>query len=610
MKYRSLQLNNYECDIEFGGSVAEGVYVPLLNADIHGFPNRNVATYAYSVLKDYIATTNSPENDKKNNKIYCALDTAGVQTGYTRLMFPQSHWIYGPWLKLFLVEDTRPYYICPKNCTIAHIHTYQRIAVRFQAWPEFAQSWKVRKRLENWPQEHIMASIESEGCLLVSNNDPGLEWRFSFVLCERKLFREAVSPNQKYCYIVFDAMCTQTMNNVKSITSEHRKSVFFYACERIPGEYWETCPGGCVLYMLDELLRYIKAKYLPNYFVHTNNMVSNLQDSDFNDIEEKITLLRSQPVLFIQQINDSIGSLSCETTVITRVLNDIANFKEHKSLKRSTIELFIPATLQTVHEYINERSFEKGYDLLSQVFQDRLSVSTCDESVSFQMFLSDALHGLDIDSIVWFSAYTDRQLEGQLSKPLIRETCGDLQLVKIRDILPPDVVGSYGDTEVPAKFLLKRCSFCNDYAKFLFQTNRHSEILPILYYCHDIFTKSNEKKKLDKDDDNHVENQERLARSDFTDASMFSIYTAMFAVYKKQHQMEFFSHMMPVVKGIVTRMNTRGAYSCLCFMNQDLGDRVALHESSSAYGRLPFDAKEHQLVNDFLYWPYKCKTYI
>ncbi|XP_053372890.1 uncharacterized protein LOC123561569 [Mercenaria mercenaria] len=495
--------------------------------------------------------------------------------------------------------------------SLSSLYWNQYCALRCLVWPECAKSWISRVRREGWPSKDCISSIESEGCLLLPNahkesRSPSLEWQFSFTLCERKLFRDALSLYQKYCYIVFYALCTHTMHHLKSISSSHFKSVFFYACERIPAEYWESCPGACVFYMLNELLRYVRAKDLPNYFVHDNNMIDHLMEKDLKEIEEHVILLRSQLVLFLRQINETLFMLPHGNTVIDKISDDIAKFKEHKSLKRSTLEVFIPATIDTAHYYIRMRSLEQGYEILSQAFQQRLSVSTCDDSVPFQIFLTGAVSGLDLDSLVWFSAYTDRQLEGQISKSLVRETCGDLHLVRINDILPADVVGSYGNTEVPAEFLARICAFCHDFAKFLFQTNKLSEILPILYHCHELFVKKLEDTKSHRS--TNSKNDEQPSNEDFTDEAMFDIYIAMYTVYKKQQQLEFFRPVMRVVDAIVERIHTRGVYNCLCHMYLSLGDTDKRVISSNIYAQLPKDPQELKRVTAFLHWPYKSKA--
>ncbi|XP_060564626.1 uncharacterized protein LOC132723846 [Ruditapes philippinarum] len=602
-----LFLDGYDTETEYAGSIVEGSYVPYLNTTI----NTDSSTYdkigleMYAVLKDYIIIPHKSDEINDNNKYICEIEATGVHVGYTKLLrhlnVSDAQHGYSKYVpRLNLVESQTP------------SNDNKCLAIRCPIWPECANTWVSRVRREGWPSKDIIESIASDGCLIIPNAHkdskcPNIEWQFWFAFSEKKLFRDGLSLYQKYGYIIFSAFCTQTMRHCKSITSTHLKSVFFYACERIPTEFWESCPGACVLYMLDELLRYVKTKHLPNYFVSSQNMIDHLVDRDLLEIEEQIVLLRSQPVLFLRQINESLRESPCGNSIIDKVSDDFVRFKEHRSLKMSTLEVFIPATIDTAHRFIRNRCFEDGFDYLSQAFQERLSVSTCDDSVPFQMFLSGAVSGLDLDTLVWFSAYTDRQLEGQMSKSLVRETCGDLHLVKIKDILPASVVGSYGDTEVPYEFARNLCTFCHDFAKFLFKTNKLSEILPILYHCHDTFVKKTEAMKNVQVTD-WKNSREDLNTDDFTDEPMFNIYTAMFMVYKKQHQVEFFRAVMPVVQAIVERIHTRWAYSCLCCIYTALGDSAKCKANANIYRQLPEDPLEDPRVAAFLHWPSQVYT--
>lgn len=601
MRFTGTELE-FESEVEYGGCIFEGAYVPHLNEVINtdSSTDENIDYDMYAILKDFSVVAHKSAALHDDKTIVC--EDSGVHAGYTKLLrrfVSDRHEFsrYQPQIKPVFSESESAY----------NINRF--IVVRCQFWPDCAKPWVSRVRREGWPSKEIIAAIESDGCLLLPNAHkeskcPDIEWQFCFALSEKKLFRDGLSVYQKYGYIIFSAFCTQTMRCTKAITSAHLKSVFLYACERIPAEYWESCPGACVLYMLDELLRYVKTKNLPNYFISTNNMIDHLTERDLKEVEEQIILLRMQPVLFLRQINESVQKCPNGNSIIDKIVDDFPRFKNHRNVKRSTLEIFIPVTIDIAHTSIRCWQFEEGYNFLSQAFQERLSVSTCDDSVPFQVFLSGAMSGLELDTQVWFSAYTDKQLEGQLSNSLIRETCGDLKLVRINEILPASVVGSYGDTEVPYEFSKNVCSFCHDFAKFLFQTNKLSEILPILYHCHEIFVC---KTRAPTDEEKH--GNEVLETDDFTDEAMFGIYTAMYTVYKRQHQMEFFRAVMPVVQGIVKRIHTRGAYNCICYMYKAVGDREQFLKSSALYYQLPEDPSEQTRVTTFFYWPLKVHSY-
>lgn len=602
--FQRLSIGNveYEASLEYAGNIVEGTYLPTfytsIAREVSNFEADNVPVL-FAILTDFVVVEQESELSGRGREVL-VLDTRYVHPGYTKLRYAQtvqspdlSH-TYQSEMNLLLTYQPQLRIINDKP----DVSLKRICAVRCPFWPECAHEWKTRLRPEGFPSIEMISSIVSEGCLLVASSHkesryPDLEWQFSFSLCEKKLFREAVSMYQKYGYILFEGFFVQTMANLTSISSEHLKAVFFYACERIPAEYWQSNPGACVMYMLDELLRYVRSKNLPNYFVHSNNMVDCLQKKDFKEIEEQLILLRSQLALFIRQIDETLRLHPQGDILIDRVCDDIPSFKSHRSLKRSTLEVFVPETIHKAQEYIRKHKYAEGYEIVSQAFQERLSVSTCDDSVPFQMFLPGAVSGLDLDSLVWFSAYTDKQLEGQLSRSLVRETCGDLPLTKIKGILPADIVGSYGNTEVPTEFSKRLCSFCYEFAKFLFQTNKFSEILPVLYHCHEIFTK-----KLENDSKNHDQSD----RGDFNDQNMFYIYTAMFFMYKKQRQMEFFRPMIPVFESVVERIYASWAYSCLAYVYEVLNDKTNYEKCTDMAYQLPRDPMESRYISDFNSW--------
>lgn len=581
---------------ECTGRRAEGVYVPCLQVTVDEystFEYENDLT-TFGIVNDFrVVDKNSEEAQTRTSEFL--LDTAGVHVGFCKLLRTGA----------FAEEQYTMYQ--------QHLHlNYEGkfpdvrkvVALRCPFWPECAQSWKSRPRREGFPTADIVASVASEGCLLVPNchkrsKFPDIEWQFSFSLCEKKLFKEAVTVHQKYCYILLDALCIQTMSHLECISPAHLKSVFFYACERIPADYWQSSPGACILYMLDELLRYVRNKNLPNYFVHANNMIDHLQENDFKEIEEQIILLRSQPVVFLRQIDEILKMLPIGSRLIDKVFDDIPKFKTHRSVKRSTLEVFVPTTIELAHEHIKKRKFAEGYEILSEAFQDRLSVSTCDDSVPFQVFFPGAVSGLDLDSLVWFSAYTDKQLEGQMSKSLVRETCGDLTLMKINEILPADKAGSYGNTEVPVGFSRRLCSFCYDFAKFLYNANKLSDILPILYHCHDIFEKKMENSNCHQENET---NKEQPEIDDFNDGPMFNIYTAMFHVYRRQMQLKDFRAIVPTLDALVGRIHTRWAYDCLSYVYECLEDFDNADRTKGIFHQLPSDHDDGIHFNEFNSW--------
>lgn len=581
-QYRDMLMQVY-------GPAADGVFHYYLFSNIDSEGNTNAMVEAAVVL------------DSKNADL-CSIIEEGQRPGFVKIVFSP----YGMKTNYFLPSNALSLPIgaqySGKNRLNYKVTSF--VSMTIKSWPDMAQSWISRVRTEEWPPAGLVNSIVEAGYNVIPychpmSSDSFNECQILFVEAEHKLFHEAVSKHQKYCFIMFIAFCVQTMHDNKSISYRHFKHVFFYACERIPSEYWETRPGSCVLYLIDMLMRCVKARNLPNYFIENYNMIDHLTDSEIRDLDERLVLLRSQPVLFLKMVNTNLERSPLIESIIDRVSKDVPLFSNQRNLKSSVLNVFVPATIDLARGYIGIRNYAHGYELLSSAFQERLSISTCDDMVPYQMFLFGAVSGLDLDSLVWFSAYTDKQLEGQLSKSLIRETCGDLVLTTIQNILPAEVCGSFGNTEVPLQFAQTPCLFCSNLARFLFCVHKTSDILPVLQYCHRIFKEKR---------NGSVSNAPQTSQTnieDFSAFNMFEIYTAMFYINRQQGQLNSFRIVMPEVNAACVQIGSRGAFNCLKYLYKMVGDETNMSSAAKKYEELPKDDYEQYFINSFNAWPYR-----
>ncbi|KAL4228671.1 hypothetical protein ACF0H5_011716 [Mactra antiquata] len=482
------------------------------------------------------------------------------------------------------------------------------VSMKFDYWPNAATSWSSRTRLEGWPSKEVIQLVMASGFTVVPfchplSFDPEDECQILFIAAEHLLFREAVTKHQKHCFIMMIAMCTQTMHDSVTISYRHFKNIFFYACERIPLEHWETRPASCLIYMIDSMVRCIRSRNLPNYFIDTYNMIDHLDTAELCTLEEQLNLLRSQPVMFLKDVNGNLEQRPLITDIIDRVDQNVPSFCNGGNLKMTTLDVFVPATIDLAKGYIQIQNYEDGYELLSSAFQERLSVSSCSDMVTYQTFLFGAVSGLDLSSLIWFSAYTDKQLEGQLSKSLIRETCSDVGLTTIQNILPLEICGSFCNTEVPAMYAQTPCSFSSDFVRFLFIIQKISDILPILKYCHDVYKSRQQEPGYNQ----FPSNDNSPILEDFNEYNMFGIYTAMYKVYSQQGQLAAFNSVLPDVIYVCERIGSRGAFSCLKTICKQLGDTRNMDIAASKYNQLPEDENEMPFLSAFGAWPYHAR---
>ncbi|XP_045203820.2 uncharacterized protein LOC123556850 [Mercenaria mercenaria] len=208
-------------------------------------------------------------------------------------------------------------------------------------WPEIANSVKDRTLKSEWLQCSLVDSIINDGCHIVavpskSSTNPELEWRLSFSASEGRIAREAVTDNQRQCYLFLKILRYQNMK-LKSILSSYVfKSVFLHCCEQLPVHYWKDFPGNCVLYMLDILLECLQKKHVPTYFLPENNLIGHLTNDEIAkaiSTAEKLRLDPIAPVLGFME--DKVFACHCIKlkfrTIVKPLLDDIKEFRQHKN---------------------------------------------------------------------------------------------------------------------------------------------------------------------------------------------------------------------------------------------------------------------------------------
>ena len=549
-----------ECPVlvKAAGDIADGVYVPLLNSSL--------ATYIsdLSIRQDLRVVEKTDPSRCVDD--YC-LDARGCHPGYTKIMVPTN---IARAMKTFYMphEDMEKDH---ESKIPGHIYRKQVPAIPC-AWPLCAATWRDRPRREGWPSQSLIDSVVAGGCCLIGiphklSKTPKLEWQFSFSLAGRLLMREGISDNQKYCYILFKALCCQALEKSDMLTSDHFKQIFFYACERVPVEFWSSNLAACIVYMTDELMRCLRDRNLPNYFVPSNNMICYFSDQQLQNTANGLERLRAQPILYLQQIHNSLKAIHNGEHVIDIVIDDALSYKDHKSLRRSTLEAFVPASLELAKNYIKNNRYGEGFNMISQAYEERLAVSTCDDTVPFQIFLTGALGGLSENDLVWFSVYADKHFQGQIPISLISELSTTYSTVKINEILPDDITTGYGNSLVPSVNTRPLTSFCLEFAKFLYFCDKKQACLPVLYYCRDKYLEKTKQESSKEEKQTQEETDDNVSHE-----AMVEIYTAICRVYFEQRQVTFFDELVPELIQLCEKLNKKPYYSLLVGLGVNIGN--------------------------------------
>ena len=195
------------------------------------------------------------------------------------------------------------------------------------SWPPVALRWIDRKRYCNWPSIVTIQTIVSKGCRIVHKShelskNKVTEFRFSFSEAELILFK-TLTRDQRKCFIAFKAvmkhiiykLVNKTRDEIK-LNSYCLKTIFLWACETIPANYWQATNGWsmCLLYLIDQLLSCLERGNLPGYFIPESNLLDAMKWSRpfFDEIEK----LRCNPTLYAAAFIDSTTCFKdvCEVT--------------------------------------------------------------------------------------------------------------------------------------------------------------------------------------------------------------------------------------------------------------------------------------------------------
>ncbi|KAH3706811.1 uncharacterized protein LOC127858292 [Dreissena polymorpha] len=235
-------------------------------------------------------------------------------------------------------------------------------AFSFKGWPFSANEWIKRKR--EWPSEDVVEKVIDTGCQIVARqpvdtetdstsipefierdfeanqNDGNISdtqtheiklydrndqnnadkaevdsheenekdgyFRLSFSRGELVLVK-SLSELQVLCWRVLKAYQKAYLETQPQVlTSYHWKTVFFWVVEETKPSFWnEENLMNAVLKMLDRMIDCIKKRFLPLYFVRTQNLITSKHEEAIEKALEKIKIIREKPIERLQQFLDN-----------------------------------------------------------------------------------------------------------------------------------------------------------------------------------------------------------------------------------------------------------------------------------------------------------------
>ena len=153
--------------------------------------------------------------------------------------------------------------------------------LRSDIWPANAQDCIRRLNQCGWPSHDILISIVQDGFLSVpvaakQSSFENYEWRLSFSLAERKLFR-AMNHTQFLCYGLLKIFLKEAIDvnpDVKGLLCSYfLNTALFWEITTAPSQYWNpstllSCFWSCFCL----LIHWVSCSYCPNFFIPENNM--------------------------------------------------------------------------------------------------------------------------------------------------------------------------------------------------------------------------------------------------------------------------------------------------------------------------------------------------
>ncbi|XP_076110295.1 uncharacterized protein LOC143079046 isoform X2 [Mytilus galloprovincialis] len=582
------------------GDVVEGFFVTL-----DGKPEDDCFGFWVDVgiicsLTICIAYPQNFENTGTIDQSDVTVCTRSTHSGYARLLarYPDT------WGFKRKAEGGRTYYIpnthdkfedssvtkrikdqyANQNPMIVHLFSKKYSGIYSPFWPEGAMAWRSRSRDANWPSQDLIESIVSEGVYYIGNPHsnspkPDIEFQICFGVAERRLANEALSKEQRYCFIVFKALVSHTLMGDESIESAHLKSVFFSCCEQVPQQYWSSRVSGCILYLIDTLTRQIDNGNIPNYFISSNNMIDHLSQEQLQGVLGKLQNLRTNPLIALYSIAYQ-NMVTNADEIYQDIRMDIEDFHEHKSVRHSVIFSLVPAKIKQAAKYIERNSFDVAIEIIQEAHEDRLLVSTCEDNIPFVAFVTEVTNSFGLTKQWWLCVHADETLGTALA--------AELSLLHspmpLHEIVGTETADRYGDLLIPRPLAESLCSLCYDFYIYLSLKHRKKKAVAFLVKARQVFIHINQFGTIPQDFPGTIDPE------DFNLHHIFKIYRSLVQSFIMTTSSESLcalrlDEIAMETQAISEKVNTEEAYTILLLMWKFLGNTEKFNAVSAILDR-------------------------
>jgi hypothetical protein len=261
-----------------------------------------------------------------------------------------------------------------------------------ETFPPSAQEWKTRERKFTFPSRHLIRLILKKRCTLIKkahprSQEPDIEWKYNFSMAEHVIFTRGITQSQLHGFFVLKVLVDNaTCHLTRQLRNKHLKSVYLHALENIPCEAWKTNFSGCILFVLSTLVDNLKAKFLPHYFISTNNLINCFQAEEIEALCVNVEFIRVFPLTVVQNIAENYG-YTYVPKLIKMIFESCKTFRHNKDLVTIYKDAFIPGTLCSVKTLTRLGFYGPAFHLLRSIHEEMLQMTMSHGDYVIQSFL-------------------------------------------------------------------------------------------------------------------------------------------------------------------------------------------------------------------------------
>lgn len=180
------------------------------------------------------------------------------------------------------------------------------ISIAGKGWPQIAASWPLRERPNEWPTPSMVKEIVSAGYHIVPVSNTGsdesnIHWRLSFSIAELKLAR-SIGSIPRRCYLLLKSFYSVHLKSLNVVVTYHLKNILFWECEKQKLSFWSMKNlAQNTFHLLSCLRSCLVSQFLPHYFIPSNNLLKDMNDTAVQGAIAKIDWIRANPIEAIQE---------------------------------------------------------------------------------------------------------------------------------------------------------------------------------------------------------------------------------------------------------------------------------------------------------------------